>query len=111
MKELITPIKAAALLANPGEGIEECLERVEKQLTTAVQMIKAVADAIRELEEVPNGVLHAHLIGTLDFNTYSTIIDRLKATGLVVERNNVLVWVEPRTLRISPDPYPNATVE
>lgn len=37
-RELITPIKAAALLALPGEGIEEVLERVEK----ARPMIKAI---------------------------------------------------------------------
>jgi len=30
VEEVITPVRAAALLARPGEGIEEALERVEK---------------------------------------------------------------------------------
>lgn len=67
----------------------------KQQVSAAIQMIKAVADTIRELKEVPNGVLYAQLMPVLSFDTYSTIIDRLKKTGLVVEKNNLLKWVEP----------------
>lgn len=68
----------------------------------AIQMTKAIADAIRDLTAasdlggVPNGMLWARLDGKITFGTYTAIIDVLKRAKLVEERNNLLVWIGPR---------------
>lgn len=40
--ETITPTKAAALLARPGEGVEEAMERVEKEVVDAIKSVEPV---------------------------------------------------------------------
>ena len=61
----------------------------------ALQIVMAVAEAIRELKRVPNGHLYAQLMGKMSLESYSSIITILKNTGLVEERFNELIWVGP----------------
>jgi len=61
----------------------------------AVETILAVAEAIRELKEVPTGHLYAVLCGKLELQTFQKIIGMLKNAGLVTEANHVLTWKEP----------------
>jgi len=65
------------------------------QALKAFEILKAVADAIREVKEIPSGHLYANLLSVLDLTTYQSIIQTLKNTGLVVEKNNLLTWIEP----------------
>ncbi len=58
----------------------------------ALDMIKAVADAIKELGSVPSGHLYARLMAYVDLNTYNKIIDILKRSEIVAEKNNELFW-------------------
>lgn len=58
----------------------------------AMDIIKAVADAIKELKSVPSGHLYARLMPHMDFQTYNRIIDILKRSEIVVERSNELFW-------------------
>lgn len=64
----------------------------EQQMNAAVQITKAVADAIRELKEVPSGHLYAQLMGSMSLETYNMIIQTLRGAGLVSEQNHVLYW-------------------
>ena len=66
-----------------------------KQITAYLNTVKAVADAIKEVGEVPSGSLYAMLIEHLTLEQYNRIIGHLKTAGVVVEKNNVLYWQEP----------------
>lgn len=62
------------------------------ELGGAIDMIKAVADAIKELQSVPSGHLYARLMAYMDIQTYNKIIDILKRSEIVVERSDELFW-------------------
>ena len=59
----------------------------------AMQIIKAVAEAIRDLGSVPSGHLYARLMGQLTLSQYNQIIDTLKKAKLVREDNHLLTWI------------------
>jgi hypothetical protein len=62
----------------------------------ALGILTAVADAIRELGEVPSGHLYANLMSKLTLEQYEQIIGVLKSTGLVSESNaHLLTWLGP----------------
>ena len=63
------------------------------QAKAAMEIVIAVAQAIKELGSVPNGVLYAHLMGRLSLDSYTKIIDLLKSKGIVKEENNLLTYV------------------
>lgn len=68
----------------------------EEQATAAALAIcKAVGDAIRELREVPSGILYAQLANVIDHRTYTAIIEQLKAAGLIKVENFLIRWVGP----------------
>lgn len=61
----------------------------------ALQIAVAVAEAIRDLGEVPNGHLYARLMGRMSLDAYNAIIGALKGAGLVKEESHVLTWIGP----------------
>ena len=63
------------------------------ELKATVLLVKAVADCIRELEEVPSGHLYARLQGTLSLNTYNRVLDFLKKAKLITVQNHLIKWV------------------
>jgi hypothetical protein len=65
------------------------------QIKAAIQITLAIADAIRELGEVPSGHLYAR-IGHLSIEDYNSIIDILKRGGLVKEQHHLLTWIGPK---------------
>ena len=66
-----------------------------EEIKAGVEVLRAVADAIRELKQVPSGHLYARLMGYMDLAAYERIIGVLKNAGLVREENHLLIWVEP----------------
>jgi hypothetical protein len=70
------------------------MSETPEQAKAAVDVIMAVAEAIRELKTVPSGHLYARLMGYMDLQTYNRIIDTLKRVGAVSEKNHVLTWVQ-----------------
>ncbi len=66
-----------------------------KDLKAGLEIIKAVADAIRELGRVPSGHLYARLAASgCTFENYEKIISIIKNTGLVRETpGHELVWI------------------
>ena len=66
-------------------------EKKEKVLA-AVSMIKAVADAIKELKRVPSGRLYASMMNIVSIQDYEKIIGMLKGSNLIVEINNEIIW-------------------
>ena len=65
------------------------------QVTAALEAVRAVADAIRELKRVPSGVLYANVMSVISIADYDKIIGTLKGAGLVREEAHELIWVEP----------------
>jgi hypothetical protein len=66
-----------------------------RQVKTAITIVAAIAEAIRELGSIPSGHLYAQLMGRLDLAAYTKIINTLKNAGLVAEQNDLLTWVGP----------------
>ena len=70
----------------------------KSKLSTALNIVQAIAETIRELGEVPSGELYARLMGKIDLSDYEEIIRILKETGLVTETpGHLLRWNEPET--------------
>jgi hypothetical protein len=67
-----------------------------EEITAGIQILVAVAEAIREKGEVPSGELYAVLSGHLTLALYTKVIERLKGAGLVSERNHLLTWIGPQ---------------
>jgi hypothetical protein len=72
------------------------MEQVTKeQIGTAVGMVAAIAETVRELGKVPSGELYAQLMGTVSMQQYEQIIGLLKRAELVKVENHELVWIGP----------------
>ncbi len=67
-----------------------------KQVQGGIQVIAAVAEAIRALGSVPSGHLYAQLMGSMDLEQYNAVIRTLKNAKLVTEKNYMLTWVGPQ---------------
>jgi hypothetical protein len=65
-----------------------------QELKAGCEVVRAVAQAIRELRSVPSGTLYAHVMGRLAFPEYERVIGILKGAGLVRESSDcVLAWI------------------
>ena len=59
-----------------------------------VNTCKAIAEAVRELGEVPSGHLYAHLMGQMSLDTYEGMIAKLINAGLIRKSaSHMLSWV------------------
>lgn len=67
----------------------------DEQLMAGFNLVMLVADTIRQAGEIPSGHLYATVMGTLPLEAYNTVIEKLKKTGLVTEKNHLLKWVGP----------------
>ena len=65
----------------------------QNDVKAALGILRAVADAIRELGEVPSGHLYAHLMSKVSLEQYEQVIGILKQAGLITESNHLLTWV------------------
>lgn len=75
-----------------------------EQLDAQLQVIRVVADAIRDLTAtsdlggVPSGHLYAHLMGMFTLAQYQSVIDLLVRAKLVEDCGHLLVWVGPKAV-------------
>lgn len=68
----------------------------QQDLRAGLQVVLAVAETIREVGEAPAGHIYAALNAKgVTMEGYQSIIRTLKNTGLVKERNDVLIWTGP----------------
>jgi hypothetical protein len=67
----------------------------KEEAVAYVQIIAALAEAIRGLGSVPSGHLYAYVMGGMSFPQYSRAIEVLKGADLVKEDGHVLTWVGP----------------
>ena len=65
-----------------------------EQRAAAVKMVLAVADAIRDLKEVPAGHLYAGLMGHMSLETFESILGILVSAGVVRRSgSHLLTWI------------------
>jgi hypothetical protein len=68
-----------------------------------VRVAHAIAEAIRNLGEVPSGHLYARVMGVMDLRQYEQVIDLLIDARLVErEPSHLLRWIGPTA-----NPQPN----
>ncbi len=60
----------------------------------ALRILKAVAEAIKELGSIPSGHLYARLMGKLTLDQYNLVIGALKKAGLIKEEHYLLTWID-----------------
>jgi hypothetical protein len=66
------------------------------EVKAAFGILQAVAEAIRELGEVPSGHLYANLMNKLSLAQFEQVLGVLKGAGLVRESNaHLLTWIGP----------------
>ncbi len=66
-----------------------------KEVQAALEIVRSVGLAIKELKEVPSGELYARVMEYLTLEDYNQIISILKREGVVKESNNLLTWTGP----------------
>jgi hypothetical protein len=67
------------------------------KLQAVIQVVRAVADAIKELGSVPSGHLYAQLMCRLELREYGRVIEILVDGGLVQkDASHLLTWIGPR---------------
>ena len=65
----------------------------EQEVQIARRILKAVAEAIRELGNVPSGHLYTRLMSMMTLDQYDMVINALKKLKLVKEQNHLLTWI------------------
>jgi hypothetical protein len=62
-----------------------------------LEVLKAVAEALRDLGSVPSGHLYASVCGFLTLDGYTHVINTLVDAGLVRrDGNHLLTWIGPQ---------------
>ena len=68
---------------------------MDQDTARLLSVVRAIADTIRDLQEVPSGHLYAQLCGSMNLNQFNTILGILKGSKLVEEKSHMLRWVGP----------------
>jgi len=68
----------------------------KQQVQAVFDVLVAITEVIRTKGEVPSGDLYASVMGSIDLQTYERILSTIKGSGLVLEKNHLLVWVGPK---------------
>ena len=65
-----------------------------EQLAAGMEIIRAIADAIRELKTVPSGHLYARLCGRMSLSEYQKIIGILQRSKVIaVDQSHLIRWI------------------
>jgi hypothetical protein len=68
-----------------------------EQIRAYIQTVKAIADTIKELGQVPAGTLYAQLMSLMSLDAFERTIGQLTGAGLVRrEPSHLLVWIGPK---------------
>lgn len=68
----------------------------KEQVAAGVKTIAAIAEAIRDLGEIPAGHLYGRLAGMLTIGDFERIIAILERTKLIEKHGHLLVWTGPQ---------------
>lgn len=65
----------------------------EEKMQAAVQIMKAVAEAIREAGSIPSGHLYAQLMGKMSLGSYEKMIDAMRRMGVIKVEDHLITYV------------------
>jgi transcriptional regulator CtsR len=66
----------------------------KEQINGGLQVVQAIAEAIRELKQVPSGKLYAMVMGKLSLEQYEKVIQILVDARLVKKhQSHLLEWI------------------
>lgn len=67
-----------------------------EQTGSAIAIVLAVSETIRELRAVPSGTLYAQLCGRLTFQNYTALLRTLERAGLIsISGAHEIRWIGP----------------
>ena len=69
------------------------MRTTKEQVGGAIQVIAAIANAIRELGRVPSGELYARVMGQVSLEQYDRILGILKGAELIEVKNHEITWI------------------
>ena len=59
----------------------------------AFEISQAIAEAIRDVQEIPSGTLYALVMSYLSLEAYEATIRALVETGLITNTGHLLRWI------------------
>jgi hypothetical protein len=66
----------------------------EQKIKAAVEIMKAVAGAIKDLGTIPSGHLYAQLMGKMSLDSYEKMLSALQRMGIVsVDGNHLVTYI------------------
>lgn len=65
----------------------------EEKMQAAVQIMKAVAEAIREAGSIPSGHLYALLMGKMSLGSYEKMIDAMQRMGIIKVDDHLITYI------------------
>ena len=67
---------------------------MKTEVKAVLELVRTVADLIRELESIPSGELYARLMPYgIGLATYQGLIETLVRAGVIENRGHLLTWV------------------
>jgi len=81
--------------ALPMQETKTKMPTTKEQVKAAIEVTRAIANAIRELHEVPSGHLYTQLMGHLSLDQYQAVIDGLERVKLIKVENYLITWIGP----------------
>ncbi len=87
----------AQRITNAGRGLSlNPMNTTKQQVASAVNATLALAEAIRQLKQVPAGTLYAQLMPVMDLDQFNALIRILVNAGLVrQDQSHLLTWIGP----------------
>ena len=65
----------------------------EQKIKAAVEIMKAVASAVKELGSIPSGHLYAQLIGKMSLDSYEKMTGALERMGVIrIDGNHLITY-------------------
>jgi hypothetical protein len=64
----------------------------KEQIKASLEVLRLLADTIKEVKQVPSGELYARVMSHLSLNTYHSAIHTLIRSGVIRQENNLLIW-------------------
>lgn len=68
------------------------MSTTKEQLTAGLNTLRALANTIRELGEVPSGQLYASVMSVMDLASYEKAIALLVRSTIIRKCGDLLVW-------------------
>lgn len=72
------------------------VDQNKAKVEAALELVRAVAEMIREVGRIPSGELYALLMGKMTLETYEKMIRMMISENLIrQDRSHMLVWIGP----------------